>query len=217
MPLIVVEGIDGSSKTTVVENLTRQIENIGKHVLSFREPGGTTSSETIRRLIDQEQTNSGRLFLFLAARANLCALISKHLTADPKMIILLDRFTPSTLAYQTEYPLEFVVQADRIARTSTLGAKPLEPDLVLWLDLPVDEALIRLAEKQGGDLGIYERKELLETARGRYQQQFDADQLEARKWRRLDASLTKDELLEEVVNKIVVLLATGQLVSPKLP
>lgn len=204
MPMIVIEGIDSSGKTTLARALADRLQELGKEVRLFREPGGTPESQAIREVLGLVQNPFSRFFLFLASRAELCAQIQELQAANPKLWIILDRFSPSTFAYQTFLDPVQVRTADRIARQG------VNPNLVFWLDLPIDQALERLREKES-DLPMFESAEVLEKAASVYQKLYDEDQATAQIWRHLDAQRPLGELVEQAVNRLVVLFATGRL------
>jgi len=101
---ILIEGGDGSGKSTLVRNLAAALENEGKSVVTTREPGGSPKAEEIRRLILQRETGDNfspdaEMLLFYAARM-------QHLfdTVVPALkrggVVICDRFEVSTYAYQ---------------------------------------------------------------------------------------------------------------------
>lgn len=100
-PLIVFEGIEGSGKTTLINYISNYFQNNNIKFLRIREPGGNENSEIIRKIILSKKNDFNTftdLLLYLAARSeNIENTIKKNYQ---KKIILLDRFTDSTLAYQ---------------------------------------------------------------------------------------------------------------------
>ena len=100
-PLIVFEGIEGSGKTTLINYISNYFQNNNIKFLRIREPGGNENSEIIRKIILNKKNDFNTftdLLLYLAARSeNIEKTIKKNYQ---KKIILLDRFTDSTLAYQ---------------------------------------------------------------------------------------------------------------------
>ena len=100
-PIIVFEGIEGSGKSLHIDNVAVYLKKKGKKYIKIREPGGNRNSEKIRRLILSNKSNFDKitdLLLYLAARnENIVNIIKKNIG---KKIILIDRFTDSTLAYQ---------------------------------------------------------------------------------------------------------------------
>ncbi|MGO9490123.1 MAG: dTMP kinase [Solirubrobacteraceae bacterium] len=100
--LITIEGIDGAGKSTLAASLRRRLAARGTPAQLIREPGGVEVSERIRRLVtDPALTIHPRAeaLLYAAARAQLVQeLLEPGLQAGE--LLLLDRFTDSSLAYQ---------------------------------------------------------------------------------------------------------------------
>ena len=100
-PIIVFEGVEGSGKSLHINNVANYLKKKGKKFIKLREPGGSKSSEKIRKLILNNKTNFDRttdLLLYFASRnENVSKIIKKNYK---KKIILIDRFTDSTIAYQ---------------------------------------------------------------------------------------------------------------------
>ena len=100
-PIIAFEGIEGSGKSLHINNVAAYLKKMGRKYIKIREPGGNLNSEKIRRLILNNKSNFDKitdLLLYLAARnENIANIIKKNIG---KKIILIDRFTDSTLAYQ---------------------------------------------------------------------------------------------------------------------
>ncbi len=99
-PIIVFEGIEGSGKSHHINNVANYLDKKKIKYIKIREPGGSKNSEKIRRLILNKKSNFNThtdLLLYLAARSENISLIKK---AYKKKIILIDRFTDSTIAYQ---------------------------------------------------------------------------------------------------------------------
>ena len=100
-PLIVFEGIEGSGKTTLINYVSKFFSKKKIKYIRIREPGGNKNSEKIRKLILNNKNNFNSftdLMLYLAARSeNIDLTIKKNYN---KSVILLDRFTDSTIAYQ---------------------------------------------------------------------------------------------------------------------
>ena len=99
-PVIVFEGIEGSGKTFHINNVSRYLKKRKIKYIKIREPGGTTNSEKIRKLILNKNSNFNKdtdLLLYLASRSENMELLRKNYK---KKIILIDRFTDSTIAYQ---------------------------------------------------------------------------------------------------------------------
>jgi len=100
-PIIVFEGIEASGKSYHIKNIKNYLTKNKIKFISFREPGGSESAEKIRRLILNKKSkfnNLTDLLLYMAARnENFHNILSKN---HKKKVILIDRFTDSTMAYQ---------------------------------------------------------------------------------------------------------------------
>ena len=99
-PVIVFEGIEGSGKSYHISKVTKFLDKKKINYIKIREPGGSLNSEKIRKLILDKKSSFNAdtdLLLYLAARSENINLIKKFYK---KKIILIDRFTDSTVAYQ---------------------------------------------------------------------------------------------------------------------
>tara|TARA_B100000686_G_C16433786_1_gene783494 strand:+ start:136 stop:756 length:621 start_codon:yes stop_codon:yes gene_type:complete len=99
--IITFEGIEGSGKSFHIRNVANFLKKKKINFIKIREPGGSKNSEKIRKIILNNKSNFNKytdLFLYLAARSeNINSLIKKNYK---KKVILIDRFTDSTIAYQ---------------------------------------------------------------------------------------------------------------------
>ena len=99
-PIIVFEGIEGTGKSYHINKVARYLKKNNKRFIHIREPGGSNNSEKIRKLILNNKSSFNKytdLLLYLSARSENLELIKKNIG---KKIILIDRFTDSTIAYQ---------------------------------------------------------------------------------------------------------------------
>ena len=99
-PVIVFEGIEGSSKSYHSKKVSNYLKKKKIAHIIIREPGGSINSEIIRKLILNKKSKFNKntdLLLYLASRSENISILKKNFR---KKIILIDRFTDSTLAYQ---------------------------------------------------------------------------------------------------------------------
>ena len=99
-PIIVFEGIEGSGKSHHISIVSKYLNKKKINHIKIREPGGNPNSEKIRKLILNNKSNFNKdtdLLLYMAARSENINIIKKSYN---KKIILIDRFTDSTIAYQ---------------------------------------------------------------------------------------------------------------------
>lgn len=146
--LITFEGIEGSGKSTQSRSLAHYLRSKGLWVLETREPGGTQVAERIRDMLlrpDPVRDSADPLTPECEA-ALIVAARSQHVTnllrpaLQQGAIILCDRFTDSTLAYQgfgRGLPLSTLRPLTRWV------SQGLTPDLTVLLDLPVARGLTR--------------------------------------------------------------------------
>lgn len=132
---IVLEGPDRSGKSTQAALLKTWLEGLGREVLVTREPGGTYLSEKIRKiLLDPKSNIEPMTELFLYETSRIKHTLEKIIPAlKAGKVIISDRFTLSTTAYQgygRGLPLKTVETLNSIA---TLG---LKPDLTVVMDIP---------------------------------------------------------------------------------
>ena len=99
-PIIVFEGIEGSGKSHHISKVSKYLKERNINHVKIREPGGNANSEKIRKLILNNKSDFNQntdLLLYMAARSENIDLIKK---SYKKKVILIDRFTDSTIAYQ---------------------------------------------------------------------------------------------------------------------
>jgi len=99
-PVIVFEGIEGSGKSHHISKVSNYLNKKKIKYLKIREPGGSSNSEKIRRLILNNKSSFNQntdLLLYLASRSENIELLKKNYN---KKVILIDRFIDSTVAYQ---------------------------------------------------------------------------------------------------------------------
>ncbi len=143
--LVTFEGTEGAGKSTLLRALSSLLsEQIPNRFLLTREPGGSRVSEQIREIILREPMNPWtELFLYEAARAeHLHQVLMPAL--DAGKLVLCDRFTDSSLAYQGAargLPWEKVRTLNRLATQN------LKPALTVWLDIDPEEGLKRASDR----------------------------------------------------------------------
>lgn len=144
---IVLEGVEGSGKSTQIRLLSAWLTELGVEHVTAREPGGTGVGEAIRGiLLDREELEippETELLLMLAARsAFVREIVEPALRAG--RIVLADRFDFSTFAYQG-YGRGLGLETVRPVNAFATGGR--EPDLYVVLDLPAEEGAVRQARE----------------------------------------------------------------------
>jgi dTMP kinase len=148
--LITFEGVEGSGKTTQLRRLATLLRQDGYRIVETREPGGTSVAERIREVllstpgklklpVTELMTAACEAHLILAARSqHVTHVIEPALQAGS--IVLCDRFSDSTFAYQGYGRGLNLAALQDMNRMATDG---LEPDLTLLLEVPVTSGMIR--------------------------------------------------------------------------
>ncbi|MFQ5912297.1 MAG: dTMP kinase [Nitrospinota bacterium] len=148
---ITFEGIENSGKTTQAALLAERLERCGISVELTREPGGTVLGDAIRRIVldpaHQGMEPLTELLLMEAARAEHVAGRIQPLLAEGR-IVLCDRFTDSTLAYQVFGRGLDRQMIEQLNQWVTCG---LRPDATILFDLDVSVGLQRAGRVPGYD------------------------------------------------------------------
>lgn len=159
------EGLDGSGKTTQIRLLKQALEQEGYSIVETRQPGGTAFGDRIRALLlDSKSTDLSshtELAMMFADRAqSIQQIIEPALTAGK--LVLCDRFTDSTEAYQgggRELGSEIVLDLHRLICGN------LQPDLTILLLPDLDASLTRARRRNARNTQIDE---------GRFESEKDA-------------------------------------------
>lgn len=165
---ITLEGPEGAGKSTNRDYLAERLRDAGRRVVLTREPGGTPLAERIRELLltpaEEAMAVDTELLLVFAARAqHLAGVIRPAL--EQGAIVLCDRFTDATYAYQGGGR---AMDVERIALLETFVQGELRPDLTLLFDLPVGIGLSRAAARGRLDRFEQEKREFFEAVRRTY-------------------------------------------------
>ncbi len=130
---ITLEGTDGSGKSTQLKYLTRSLNELGYPVTVTREPGGCRLSEEIRNMVlsakNSELCDMAELMLYEAARAQHVHQVIKP-ALEQGHIVICDRFTHSTLAYQG---YARGIDTELISSLNKAAVQGLEPDMTIML------------------------------------------------------------------------------------
>jgi dTMP kinase len=144
---IVLEGGEGTGKSTQAKRLVTRIAAAGHDALLTHEPGHTRLGEEIRLLLlheDWDLDARAELLLLLADRAQHVAEVIRPALAAGTVVVS-DRYTPSSLTYQG---VGRGLGVDDVEAISTFASSGLAPDLVLVLDLPDDVAAARVTSER---------------------------------------------------------------------
>ena len=150
---IVFEGIEGSGKSYLSQNLFSYLKKKGAKVILTREPGGTSRAEKIRNIIldDYFKKNNSEKFhkytdtlLYLAARNEHIVNIIKPALIKKKIVIC-DRFIDSTIAYQVHGKK---VNKNLINNVHKFILNKVKPDLTIVLKVKINNSIKRLKKRK---------------------------------------------------------------------
>jgi dTMP kinase len=144
---ITFEGPEGSGKSTQIRLLAERLRAAGHDILQTQEPGGTPIGKQIRQVLldgrnDQLSPTAELLLMFASRAQNIDQWILPALSEG--RIVLCDRFTDSTLAYQGAargMGAEVVYDLDRVA------SRGLVPNLTLLIDINAEAGLARAGQR----------------------------------------------------------------------
>ena len=196
---ITFEGGDGVGKTTQIQALGKYFVQVNRSCIVTREPGGTPLGLVIRKALlsagDHDIAPATELFLYLADRSqHVEEVITPAIEAG--RIVLCDRFTDSTLAYQgygRGIDLEWLRRLNSAAIGTTI------PDLTFLLDCPVEFGLARTARRQAQRAGVSSRQDRFEREQIQFHERVRAGFLELAhnepsRFRIIDARKSADEI-----------------------
>jgi dTMP kinase len=206
---ITLEGIEGSGKTTQINNISRFLENKGHDCVITREPGGTKIGKKIRSiLLDPENKGlepMAELLLYFSDRVQHVKKLINPALSKGKTVIC-DRYFDATLVYQG-YARGLDMKL--ITRLHEMTLKGLKPDITFLLDLSPEIGLSRAWEQIGngsrsGDESRFEKEALSfhKKIRAGY---LELARLEPQRFRVIDASQGKNKVqmsIEKVLNSI---------------
>lgn len=199
---ITLEGTEGAGKSTLINALKAKLTERGLTVCVTREPGGTPLAEQIRALLlstgDEAPVPDCELLLLFAARVqHWQRVIAPALAAG--QWVLSDRYTDATYAYQCggrglkREPVDLL--KGQFA--------PRNPDLTLWLDVPVEVGMQRAGKR--GTLDRFEQEDIafFERVRSVYEELY---RCESQRFYRLDAHLSAQAVLEQALKILAAYL-----------
>lgn len=168
---IVLEGIDGSGKSSQIGPLVKRLEELGIPCRETREPTGGPVGSLIRQIFTGRVTADNRVVaaLYAADRIDhlvnevdgLCAVIDQGIT------VVSDRYYFSSYAYHSvDMDMEWVIHANSIS------ADLLRPTLTVFLDVPVETALERIHQNRFVE-EIFDQEDRLRKTRELYFRAFE--------------------------------------------
>ena len=198
---VTFEGGDGTGKSTQILALEKYLVQRGRSCLVTREPGGTSLGKLLRQVLlevsDHDIAASTELFLYLADRAQHVSEVIRPALAAGR-IVLSDRFTDSTLAYQG---YGRGIDLNLLRRFNDVADGGVQPDMTILMDCPVAVGLARTSRrpsvdgKPGQDRFEREAIEFHEKIRAGFLAMARA---EPARFRVVDSSRPADEVAREI-------------------
>ena len=148
---IVVEGPDGSGKTTVCNLLAAKLKEEGKQIVHTREPGGIDIAEQIRNVIldPKNEAMDGKTEALLYAASRRQHLVERVIPSiEEGKIVLCERFVYSSLVYQG-YTRGLGI--DEVFAINKFAIGDMMPDLVIYLDVDEKVGLSRVDSRGNKD------------------------------------------------------------------
>ena len=199
---IVFEGIDGSGKTTQINELSKWLNYThlipeNNQLVITREPGGTQLGQSIRSLlldtsIEKPPDSITELLLYAADRAQHVNEIIRPSLYKGDWVIS-DRFCGSTLAYQG-YGRKLDIKV--IKDLETIATQGISPDITFLLDITVDESIKRRISRKDDRMEKEGREFLSKVSLGFKTLSVD------KKWKKISAIKSKEEILSEIKYEI---------------
>lgn len=167
---LALEGIDGSGKSTQLRLLLARLRERGVPCRGTREPSDGPVGAMLRQILTGRMAADGRVIagLFTADRLDHLVNARDGILAQVQsgVTVVTDRYYFSSYAYQgVEVDLDWIIDSNR------LSAELLRPDATIFLDVPVSQALERIARNRSGT-ELYETKDRLTATREKYLEAF---------------------------------------------
>lgn len=204
MFFLAFEGLDGSGKSSLMNQLQNHLSAVHKSFIKTREPGGTQVGDQLRNIIlsksSEAPTPRTELLLYEASRAQHVDLVIKP-ALEKKQWVLCDRFSASSVAFQAGGRQ---ISEEQVIWLNQFATDNLKPHLNILLDLTVEESLKR-RQKRVHEIGEAEDRIESEAAafhervrKGFLQQAHAAPQ----EWLVLDASQTPEQLFKILIQEL---------------
>ncbi|MEM1526361.1 MAG: dTMP kinase [Ignisphaera sp.] len=140
--LVAIEGIDGAGKTTVAKKLVEKLKELGYNAVYTYEPFSSPFSEALKKYIEEAGEVEAEIETLAMA---LDRLFHVKKVIEPLLkngyIVITDRYIHSSLAYQGARGID-------IEWIKTVNKYAIEPDLVIYLKVPLEVALERIKKKE---------------------------------------------------------------------
>ncbi|RXF73909.1 dTMP kinase [Hansschlegelia zhihuaiae] len=160
---VTFEGGEGVGKSTQLRRLAAWLKQLGHEVVTTREPGGSPRAETLRNVL---LSGAAKRFGPVAETVLIASARADHVdhvirpAIERGAIVLCDRFTDSTRAYQGALG---GVSAELLRTLEQVAAPGVAPDLTIMLDAPAERGLAR-ARRRSGEGAVADRFEAEDAA-----------------------------------------------------
>lgn len=168
---IVIEGIDGSGKSTQSRKIAQRLESQGYDIYHTFEPTNGPIGTLIRKMLEGKLDTDQRTLEYLFAADRTDHIVNKRYGMRQKIdqgkIVLCDRYYFSSYAYHAQYiDMEWVIHAN------TLNAQILRPDATLFIDVDPEICFDRIIQNRNR-LDMYEKMDDLKAVRVNYFKAFE--------------------------------------------
>jgi len=190
---ITFEGIDGSGKSTICRMAAAELRRRGAKVEETAEPTDTWTGKAVRKSI-REGNPIATALLFVADRAHHAEQIRKWL--DDREIVICDRYFDSTFAYQKAALAGKIKNPEKWLKSLHSFDFP-KPDITFLFDINPKIGLERISSRKNRER--FEKVKFLEKVRRNY---LEIAEKEPKRVVVIDASLPKDKVLEQVMERL---------------
>jgi len=168
---IVIEGIDGSGKSTQIRRLCNRLAENGQETTATFEPTDGPIGVLIRKMLSGTLPVDQRTIASLFAADRTDHLVNPETGIrkwmDEGSVVICDRYYFSSYAYHAQY-----IDMDWVIQVNSVNADILTPDATLFIDVDPDICLSRI-QARGGPLEIYEKIDIMKAVRANYFKAFE--------------------------------------------
>jgi len=168
---IVIEGIDGSGKSTQIKMISKRMQDLNLKVYTTFEPTAGPIGALIRQMLSGKIKTDQRTLALLFAADRMDHLVNEANGIQKKIaegeFVLCDRYYFSSYAYHAQYmDMEWVIHAN------SLNAGILRPDLTVFIDVDPENCFERIKNNRNS-FEIYETIDIMKKVRINYLKAFE--------------------------------------------